>query len=334
MNQTKSSTIVGVIAIFTAFLWLQPSVGRAQGGQPFELLQSQIADLTAVAGLGEPVTLNVNCPANTIADALAQVVFKPGSTLLVSGTCDERVLIRETVNNITLDGGRGLLGSPPGATVNGFNIRGREITIKGFKITAPGRSGILVRRGGTVKIDSNRIEDNSNGINVGQQSFARIINNLIISNERSGIVVSEGSGARIGFLSVPTVVIAPNDIVDNDVGIRVQNLATARIVGNNIKDNVGDGIRVQSVAQARIAGNFIDGNGSDGMDVRENSGVNLGTDADSSTENPLDDTNTGANDKRGVRCSTGPYVSGEMGTLDGKDYADDGTCIENLDDVP
>jgi len=292
-------------------------------------------------GQVESKTIKVNCEKKQTIQDDGLGNADPGDVIEVSGTCNENVRINETFNNITLDGGGGPLGVPAGATINGavgatINVRGRQITIKGFTIKGDG-SGILVRRGGTVIIDSNRIVNNGrSGINVGQQSFARIINNLITLNEGSGILVNEGSAARVGFLSTPNLVIAPNNIVNNDgEGIRVQNLANARIVGNNIEDNDGDGIRVQNVAQARIAGNFIDGNGSDGIDVKENSGINLGTDDTDppTTDNLLDEINTGLNDSHGVRCRTGSYVSGRIGTLSGGGGGAtrfDSNCIDNL----
>ena len=79
-----------------------------------------------------------------------------------------------------------------------------------------------------------------------QTSQARIINSTIQGNAR-GIVVSESSSARIGFLSGSDTVAQGNDIVDNARdGIFVSRSSSARIVGNNISNNGDDGIDVHA----------------------------------------------------------------------------------------
>jgi len=93
-----------------------------------------------------------------------------------------------------------------------------------------------------------------------------------------------------------------------------------------------DGLIVDKVSQADIAGN-----GSDAIEVRDNSGVNLRTDTTGATPSFSDDTNTGQNLDRAVRCRIGSYATGALGTLDITDvtrYSDDGTCIEIPSDFP
>src|SRR3989338_6037977 len=84
--------------------------------------------------------------------------LNPGDTLLVSGICNENVVIGEGQRNITVDGqGSATIngsGDPTRATVL---IRGRGITIRGFNIIG-GRWGIDVYRGGTATIDGNAIQ--------------------------------------------------------------------------------------------------------------------------------------------------------------------------------
>ncbi len=222
----------------------------------------------------------VDCDAgDTIAERLDNL--DPGDTLLVSGTCNENVRIREQLHDITLDGqGTAIINSPTGS--NTIIVRGRGIVIKGFTITG-GSTGILVQKGGA----------------------AGIIDNTIENNDR-GIQVSEGSSARIGFDSVNDPV-SPNRIRNNArEGIRVRRHASARIVGNTISGN-RDGIVVREVSWAEITDNVINDNKRRGINVTGNSGVDLES---NKTDVP------GRQDV-GIECTGNSYINGELGTLTG-----------------
>ena len=101
MQYAKIAAIRGLL-FFAAFLWLLPSIGRA----------------------GE--TRKLTCDAHqTIGEELGKL--KPGDTLLVSGTCNENVVVREEIHRITVDGqGSATINSPDPAQET-VVIRGRGI---------------------------------------------------------------------------------------------------------------------------------------------------------------------------------------------------------------
>jgi len=264
-------------------------------------------------GQVESRTIEVNCDMGKTIQANGVDKANPGDVIQVSGTCNERVRIDETVNNITLDG-QGT------ATIDGgsstvVRVVGRGITIRGFTITDG--NGVVVRDGGTVVIDDNSFTGNGGfGINVGRGSRAQIINNLI-EDYNVGVQVTEGSSARIGFRSVPNVVAAPNIIRQNVTGIKIRRSSHVRIAGNEIIENQGDAISIEGVSHAAITDNDIEENGGNAVDVKESSGVNLGTDAGGDVLSKPNRTDTTNNNGFGIRCRIDGYASGKIGTLVG-----------------
>jgi nitrous oxidase accessory protein NosD len=81
--------------------------------------------------------------------------MRPGDTLLVTGTCDENVVLGQEIDRITLDG-RGTATINGDSTTFAVTVRGRGITIRGFTITG-GLQGIAVLDGGSAVIDGNTI---------------------------------------------------------------------------------------------------------------------------------------------------------------------------------
>lgn len=255
----------------------------------------------------------------------------PGTTLLVSGTCNENVVIREDKSEITLDGQGTATINGPDPTKATVQVRGRGITIKRFTITG-GQQGIVVQRGGSALIDGNTIQGTGvRGVQVNQTSSARIVNN-IIQNNPEGISVIENSSARIGILA-GTDTVASSNIIQNNVGrgITVSRYSNARIVGNTISGNTGDGIRVQQVSHAEISDNDIRSNGGAGIAVGQNSGVNLGNDTGTGIFD-LPNDSTANNSGFGVRCFINSYVDGRLGTLNGNSgpTSFSGDCINSL----
>ena len=283
MEQAKTIVIKG-LAILLAFFWLLPSVGNAD---PHKLTCGK---------------------EKTIGEALHEL--KPGDTLLVSGTCNENVVILEEVHRITLDGqGTATINGGP-ATLTGLNvvlIRGTGITIKGFTITG-GRDGINLNSAGSATLDGNFIQNTGRiGVNVNNSSFARILNNTIQNNPDAGILVNGGSTVDIGFTGTPDDrVPSPNIIQNNSRGISISRSSVAQIgyntitnntdrgiditrnshaqigglsntgpSGNTVQGNGSDGVRVNRASHGDISGNTINSNGGDGIRVEENSGVNL-----------------------------------------------------------
>lgn len=280
----------------------------------------------------------VDCDAgSTIGAALGRAT--PGDSIIVSGTCTESVFVPAELVRITLDGqrqatirhpGSGARAGPASHTVF---IRGRAITISGFRITG-GEDGIHLSGPAHAVIDRNVITQNrGRGIHVDKSSVAQIVDNTIADNGAVGIQITEHSYARIGFLIPPDEIVRPNTIQNNDGGgILVERVSSAWIVGNTIAVNKGHGIAIDRGSEADIVANIINGNSGDAIDVSHNSGVNLQSKGSPRREGPNRTDPTMRNGGVGIRCSIGGYVDGPLGTLTGVKGAKefDGTCIDRL----
>jgi parallel beta-helix repeat protein len=280
------------------------------------------------AGL-EAADRTLDCATGTINSFLPRL--RPGDRLIVSGTCNENVVISTEFSRITLDGQGTATINGPDPAANTVLVRGRNITIRGFTITG-GSRGILVSRGAEATIDGNTIQNTgSDGIQVSDVSAARIINNTIQNNPDTGISVFESSSAFVGFLVGTDITASPNTIQNNATrGIIVSRTATARIVGNTISGNGDDGVGVFRNSQADIANNIISNNGSDGIALSNNSVVNLGSDTGTRI---FDLPNDGSgNVGFGINCGTGGVADGRQGTITGNSGATNfGTsCINSL----
>ena len=297
MNKRMMKITFG-LAFGGAFLWLLPSIGL-----------SQIPPCTASVG------------GNTygkIQDAI-NLTTSPYPTISVTGVCNENLIINELKDYIRLT-------VPPGgtATITGTNpsmpaitIIGKGITVEKFTINGA-QDGIQVVRGGTAFIENNiSIETGGYGIVLAFNSYAQIRGNNIQNNPRGGIVVTYNSFARIGFRSNSNKDPVPNFIQGNAFGVLVGSSSSAQIIGNTISSNTEDGVRVSKVSQADISDNDIDGNGRNGILVEQNSGVNLGRDTEVTFFDHPNRSDEEGNGAYGLRCDTGGYADGRLGTLDG-----------------
>jgi len=294
------------------------------------ILAVSVGYLWLFGGIAEAADINVDCSTTTISDALSNA--NSGDTLLVSGTCNETVRVR--TSRLTLDG-QGIAtidgGSSTSATVS---ITRRGVTIIGFTITGGG-NGISVSSAATVVIDNNIIDSTGNhGISVSRGSSVRIVDNMIQNNQNSGIFINENSTARIGLFSTSDAAPSPNTIQNNGAdGIQGTRSSNLRIVGNTIQNNGDDGVDIRKASHADIASNTIDGNGDEGIEVSENSGVNLGDNPDDPFDEPNETSVNNVNVSAGIKCRTGGYANGSLGTLNGGvDGATNfsNSCIDSL----
>ncbi len=291
---------------------------RAAGGFQAGLQGSSdgfIARFSADLRAASPASVSVNCAAASLQAAVDGAA--PGSTISVTGTCSESVLIRNEKQRLTLDGG-GV------ATINGttsdapvVNVRGKGILIQNFTIIGGG-NGIHVNRGSNAVIHNNIIQNTGgSGVVVDELSFAVLTNNIMRNNPGAGIVVSQSSAARIGINSDAETVSSGNTIQNNGAGgIIVSNGSSARVIGNHIAGNSGDGVFVGRDSQSDLASNAINGNDGDGIEAVENSSVQLGEDSGTSifeAANATTSTNTGF----GIKCTDGGVADGRQGTLTG-----------------
>jgi len=312
MQHTKAKAVKELI-IFGVFFLLFPLTGEVQPQGP----PVPVPGNPPIAEEAPSVTRSVNCNAGQTIQAAVNV-SNPGDALLVSGVCNENVLIREEIHRITLDGQGSATINGPDPTSSTINTRGQGITIRGFTISGD-ETGILVARGGTALVDGNTIQNvGTNGILVGQHSSARIVNNTIQNNPENGILVNENSSARIGFVNTDDVAASPNMILMNgENGILVTRSSNSRIVGNTISNTTaGSGILVSRVSHADISSNTINGNSDHGIFVTQNSGVNLGRDAEAGIFDAPNST-TANNTLNGIRCLLNSYADGRLGSLNG-----------------
>jgi len=206
--------------------------------------------------VGGPVH-RVNCDkGETIQSKIDEA--KAGDVIEVSGTCNENLLIRKEMHDITLDGQGVATIDGPDSTRNTIKIKGKGIAVRGFIVTG-GRNGISVSKSARASIEGNRIDRTGRyAILVGKNSFARILNNTIMNNPRGGILIHTHSRAQIGVSGpLGERTFSPNTIVHNpgSWAIKVQHTSEALIAGNVISNN-GGGIKVSDNSQAHLCTRF------------------------------------------------------------------------------
>jgi parallel beta-helix repeat protein len=290
----------------------------------------------ALLGLGfTPVsqvaaeTVTVDCnTGGAVGPTLARL--KPGDVVLVQGTCRENILIQAEVNRITVDGQGKASIHAPDARQPAIQVLGREVTVKGLIVTG-GQFGISINRGATAIVEGNTMENAAlSGLEVSQNSFARVVKNSIRQNRSHGILVLGSASVHIGVMQTGDRVPQPNVIENNGGdGIMVLRSSTARIIGNTVSGNRRHGLTVQQASHADVAANVFNGNGEHGIRVVGNSGVNLADSAMRLFEQP--NTTTAPNGEFGIRCEVGAYIEGALGTLNGsrgaKDISDT-SCVD------
>ena len=295
-----------------------------------------IAISLALLGLGLTVvsraaaeTITVDCDTGAaVGSVFARL--KPGDVVLVQGTCRENILIQAGVNHVTLDGqGKGTIHAPD-SRQPAVQVLGREITIKGLTVTG-GQFGIAINRGATAIVEGNTMQNAAlSGLEVSQNSFARVVNNSIRQNQSHGVLVLGSASVHFGVMQTGDRVPQPNVVANNGAdGIMVLRSSTARIIGNTISGNRRHGLTVQQASHADVAANVFNGNGEDAIRVFGNSGVNLADSAMRLFVQP--NTTTTPNGKFGIRCEVGAYIEGSLGTLNGSSGAkdvSDTSCVD------
>jgi hypothetical protein len=227
-------------------------------------------------------------------------------TVKVVGVCDEHVVIdRNDVSLLAGGPGAGVHGPDPGTDT--VFVTGHRFVLDGLTVTG-GRNAVVVS-GGSRAVVQNCVVRGSGGGAVGgigimffqgangtvdhcdssgnpadglmlDASIATITNSTFSSNGRAGILVFNGSNARIGITGVFTS--APNAITGNGSnGIHVTVGSAAVIAGNTISGNgtnpAGAFGRFGIVAfHSRISlpgGNVIEGNFAAGVVVNASTAV-------------------------------------------------------------
>jgi parallel beta-helix repeat protein len=299
-----------------------------------------VAILLGLASEGWAANIQFACGGIRKLNTILQFL-KPGDVLVVSGTCNENVVIGWNVNDITLDGqNTATIHAVAAAGGHTVDVRGRGITIQNFTIVGvPGNvgAGIFVHDAGQARITGNTITGNGDsGIHVTRNGSARILGNTIQGNALEGIFANHNSAVEIGDGASPNVITGNGFSGGN--GIHITRSSSARVITNTISNNgPGSGVLVLRGAQADISDNTIDQNVGNGLTVGQNSTVLLGRPgANSPTANPNRTTSGSENVGYGLDCQSGSVVLGRLGTLngDGGQVNNDGSCIVTLADFP
>jgi nitrous oxidase accessory protein NosD len=291
-----------------------------------------LAGLCVSALSAHAATVSVDCDAgNSIQAALANV--KPGDTVLASGTCKEQVSFNPELVRITLDGQKKTTIQHPGkgaASPHTVFIRGKDIFVKGVTVVG-GLDGIHLAGPASAELDGNVVVKAARaGIHADKGSIVRILNNTVQESGAYGIDITGVSLAYIGVRIPRIPALSPNTIRNNGAaGINIERTSEAWIVGNNIADNKGSGIAVHRNAHADVMGNVINANGGDAITASFGSGINLRSEPRKDGPNQTAQENGGV----GIRCTTGGYVDGPLGTLGGKQGAKaiDSGCIDRVE---
>ena len=291
-----------------------------------------LAGLCFSALLANAATVSVDCDAgNTVMAALGNV--KPGDTVLVSGTCNEQVSFAPETVRITLDGQKKTTIQHPGkgaASPHTVFIQGKWITIKGITVIG-GLDGIHLAGPASAELDGNVVVKAARaGIHIDKGSVARILNNTVQESGAYGIDITGVSLAYIGVRIPRLPALSPNTIRNNGgPGINIERSSGAWIVGNTISNNKGNGIEVHRNSHADVMGNVINANGGDAVTASYGSGINLKSEPRRDGPNQTAQENGGV----GIRCTTGGFVDGPLGTLGGKQGAKtiEHGCVDRIE---
>lgn len=285
----------------------------ARGG--IRALEQRVWDLET--GVTTPLPLprvkTVDCGSESLQAALDQAV--EGDTINVSGTCNERIIVRQ--DRVTLDGqGSAIIdGDGLGVGSHLVRIRAMLVTFRNFKVKNSPSSGIQVHQSASALIEGNTIENCAvDGIVITNSSYARI-------GSPSGDHPAAGTGTG-------------NVIQNNDRhGILVRGSSHASIFHNKITGNV-DGVRVPVGGAADIDGNEISGNNR-GIHFRTNGSVKLSDHPNHYRTDPVFaglENNLVQGNSVGLHCRLGGAADGNrqnFGTGNTSDLDVSGSCAVN-----
>jgi len=215
------------------------------------------ADLTVLCGGKGPFT--------TIQSALKFVNPSIRNTIIVSGTCNENVVITG-FDHLSLK-------AKPGATVNdasggaGFvlNIeQSNDVTVEGFRING-GAIGIFCSRFSTCTINGNTVQG---ATGAGLQ--------FVLSKGTLGTnTIQDGGGVGVAVLESSSVRTFGGNVIQNcSAGVYVDSNGSFGSFGDTVRDNSGNGIDIVH-GFAILLGTTVTGNAGNGLSVTAHSSVDL-----------------------------------------------------------
>ena len=219
------------------------------------LIPTLIASVSIGATLVSPsamaITRYVNCDeGQTIVEAIEKATSRADRLeILVSGTCQEAVLVRRS--DVTIDGGDTAV------------IEGRISALAGglwiYNLTVTGAAGGVIVADGNARLWNVRlVENEGDGLTIRRNSYADLRDSMVSGNGGHGIVVQSG-----------VLDIRYTDVYANGaVGIVVDRNAMVSMEGGSVTGHEnGTGISVSMSSGLSVNNASIDGNGDGGVFV-------------------------------------------------------------------
>lgn len=244
-----------------------------------------IALLSVVA---QGATVRVRCGSNSSSsiNGALQHLNPPGpNTIIVSGTCNENVVI-QSFDRLTLQAQPGAMindasgGNNPTVTI----LDSQRVSLQGFTING-GSPGVLCTDYSLCRFSQNTVQGAADDGVVISRSRSDFDRDVIQNNGFRGIVVREQGTALVPTVSIQGNGGAGADALDgsflyafqctiqnNAFGIRAED-STLRIELSTITGNAFDGVQLQEGSSARFpvifGPNAINGNGFQGVSVND-----------------------------------------------------------------
>jgi parallel beta-helix repeat protein len=230
--------------------------------EAFALVLAALAIPTAA----EALSTTVNCPGESIADALSAGFDE----ITVEGTCTENVEIRQ--DDVTIQGngndtvmGELFVNGARRVTIQNLSVQGdgtpgtngivatndAAVTVAGAVVDGPGDHGVIALHGASAVLDQVTIRNATHGVAAEDNASVEIRNGSLIENmSEIGIRIGRGSS---GVVLASTIENNGGTGIDFDLG------AGGNVIGSTIQSNGGTGIHVFRGAAVVLDGNTIQG---------------------------------------------------------------------------
>jgi len=228
-------------------------------------------------------TFKVDCNKNGSINAelamLTNTSMTRGVTILVSGTCNENVLIQgfDRLNLVTASLGTSINDQSQGTKATVDIEDSQNVTVHGFTING-GAFGVVCGSTSLCYLSGNTIQSSvSNGVLVSAASNAVLVGNIIQNNGGAGLVVNLNSSANSNYDTFQSNVddgiranqghlFAGASTVQNNGGDGIVAIyhSDIRLGGCTISGNLNTGIAVLRGSEAGISGTTVTGNALDG----------------------------------------------------------------------
>jgi hypothetical protein len=232
-------------------------------------------------------TLHVNCDSKKGLTRISQAISilqhdeSQGSrTILVSGTCNENVVI-QSLDNLTLTAqGGASINDSSGGNADVVDIGdSRRVSIRGFTING-GANGVVCSGASLCRFNGNTVQGSVNYGVVVNSAQATFNGDTLQNHGGRGLSVTDhgtaqafgisvhGNGDGVVLNSGGYAVIGNSTIQDNQrFGILASNHSTVRCLPCTITNNANDGVRFQKASEGSFdfGGNTITGNGGAGV---------------------------------------------------------------------